>query len=51
MIGQLAIIGALVMLLIIFIVWRSNKKAKRVLKDLLLTSSLEGLKLLLASIR
>ena len=29
MIGQLAIIGALVMLLIIFIVWRSNKKSKK----------------------
>ena len=29
MIGQLAIIGALVMLPIIFIVWRSNKKGKK----------------------
>ena len=29
MIGQLAIIGALVMLLIIFIVWRSNKISKK----------------------
>ncbi|CAH3181072.1 unnamed protein product [Porites lobata] len=51
MIGQFAIMGAIVMLLVIIVVWRSKKKSKKMLDDLFLTRPLEVLKLQLAFIK
>lgn len=45
MIGQLVIIGALVIIFVILVVWEARKRAKKTLDDLSLTRSSERLKL------